>query len=198
MSSDADPNSAADAGMQADSAATPSDASSSSASSPSAASRLASRGGIAALVVGLGVLAGLGTFTFGYGKGASYLSNNPAGCANCHVMHDHFDAWQHSSHHHVAVCNDCHLPHNFVEWATKAEDGFMHSLKFTLENYHEPIRIRPHNSRITQNTCIHCHQDFVHALLPPPAGDGEASKASQETISCVHCHKNVGHAYRSP
>jgi cytochrome c nitrite reductase small subunit len=153
---------------------------------------------VAAFTIGLGVLAGMGTFTFGYGKGASYLSNNPAGCANCHVMQDHFDSWQHSSHHHVAVCNDCHLPHNFVgKWATKAEDGLMHSAKFTLENYHEPIQIRPHNSRITQNTCIHCHQDFVHALLPP-AVDGDSDVKLQETLSCVHCHKNVGHAYRSP
>ena len=153
---------------------------------------------VAAFVVGLGVLAGIGTFTFGYGKGSSYLSNNPVGCANCHVMQDHFDSWQHSSHHHVAVCNDCHLPHNFVgKWAVKAEDGLMHSAKFTLENYHEPIQIRPHNSRVTQNTCIHCHRDFVHELLPPEVTEGTET-ASHETISCVHCHKNVGHAYRKP
>jgi cytochrome c nitrite reductase small subunit len=157
------------------------------------------RYGAALFTVGLGVLAGIGTFTFGYGKGSSYLSNNPAGCANCHVMQDHFDAWQHSSHHHVAVCNDCHLPHNFVgKWATKAEDGFLHSLKFTLENYHEPIQIRPHNSRITQNTCLHCHEEFVHNLLPPAVDGDDTSAASQETTSCVHCHKNVGHAFRSP
>jgi cytochrome c nitrite reductase small subunit len=156
----------------------------------------------AAFAVGLGVLSGIGTFTFGYGKGSSYLGNNPAGCANCHVMHDHYASWQHSSHHHVAVCNDCHLPHDFVgKWATKAEDGFMHSLKFTLENYHEPIQIRPHNARITQNTCLHCHKDFVHNLLPPELVDdptAEENPARAETISCVHCHKNVGHAFRSP
>jgi cytochrome c nitrite reductase small subunit len=153
---------------------------------------------VGAFAVGLGVLAGIGTFTFGYGKGAGYLSNNPVGCANCHVMQDHFDSWQHSSHHHVAVCNDCHLPHNFVgKWAVKAEDGLVHSAKFTFENYHEPIQIRPHNSRVTQNTCIHCHKDFVHALLPPEVEAGEKI-AGHETLSCVHCHKNVGHAYRSP
>ena len=32
----------------------------------------------------LGILTGVGAFTFGYGQGWSYLSNNPATCANCH------------------------------------------------------------------------------------------------------------------
>ena len=39
-----------------------------------------------ALVVGasLGVIAGIGGYTFVYAKGASYLTNDPAACANCH------------------------------------------------------------------------------------------------------------------
>ena len=53
-------------------------------------------------VVLLGILSGLGAFTFGYGKGWSYLSSNPANCANCHVMQGHYDSWQNSSHRHVA------------------------------------------------------------------------------------------------
>lgn len=74
----------------------------------------------------LGLFAGVGVFTFGYGKGASYLSNNPQTCVNCHVMQDHFDAWQQSSHHHFAVCNDCHLPHDSIgKWITKADNGFL-------------------------------------------------------------------------
>ena len=67
-----------------------------------------------ATMVLLGIFIGLGAFTFGYGKGWSYLSSNPAACANCHVMQGHYDSWQNSSHRHVAVCNDCHLPHNLV------------------------------------------------------------------------------------
>ncbi|QDT09733.1 cytochrome c nitrite reductase small subunit [Planctomycetes bacterium K23_9] len=137
----------------------------------------------------LGVLAGLGTFTFGYGKGASYLSNNPETCVNCHVMQDHMDSWQQSSHHHVAVCNDCHLPHDFVgKWVTKADNGFFHSLAFTLQNYRDPIQIKPRNKRVTQSTCVSCHNDFVHSLLP--ATDDEGMQ------SCVHCHSDVGHAFR--
>jgi cytochrome c nitrite reductase small subunit len=137
----------------------------------------------------LGLLAGLAIFTFGYGKGASYLSNNPKGCVNCHVMQGHFDSWQHSSHHHVAVCNDCHLPHDPIgKWVTKADNGFFHSLAFTLQNYRDPIQIKPRNRRVTQSACVDCHKDFVHALMPASSGD--------EMISCVHCHDEVGHQHR--
>lgn len=141
------------------------------------------------LAVMIGMLGGIGAFTFGYGQGSSYLSNNPEACANCHVMHDHYDTWQKSSHHHVAVCNDCHLPHNFVgKWFTKADNGFFHSLAFTLENFHEPIQIKARNRRVTQNACMHCHQAVVHEMLPP--------NEQGDMLSCVHCHSSVGHALR--
>ena len=141
------------------------------------------------LAIMLGVLGGVGAFTFGYGKGWSYLSNNPTTCANCHVMQSHFDSWQNSSHRHVAVCNDCHLPHHPIgKWVTKGDNGFFHSLAFTLENYHDPIQIKPRNRRVTQGTCIHCHADFVHELsIGGPSG---------ELPACVHCHSDVGHALR--
>jgi cytochrome c nitrite reductase small subunit len=141
------------------------------------------------LTVMLGVLGGVGAFTFGYGQGASYLSNDPTACVNCHVMQDHYDTWQNSSHRHVAVCNDCHLPHDPIgKWVTKADNGFFHSLAFTLENFHEPIEIKPRNSRVAQNACLHCHAEFVHQQIP--------AKSDGEMLSCVHCHSDVGHALR--
>ncbi|MGB7329304.1 MAG: cytochrome c nitrite reductase small subunit [Rubripirellula sp.] len=137
----------------------------------------------------LGALGGLGAFTFGYGKGASYLSNNPQTCVNCHVMQGHLDSWQQSSHHTVAVCNDCHLPHDFIgKWVTKADNGFFHSLAFTVGGFDDPIQIKPRNARVTQGACVSCHKEFVHPLLPDTAGG--------DMQSCVHCHKSVGHAGR--
>jgi len=145
--------------------------------------------GMVTFAILLGLLAGIGTFTFGYGKGASYLSNNPETCVNCHVMQGHMDSWQNSSHHHVAVCNDCHLPHDFVgKWVTKADNGFFHSLAFTLQNYRDPIQIKPRNKVVAQGSCIHCHKEVVHSLLPATSG--------QDMQSCVHCHSDVGHAFR--
>jgi cytochrome c nitrite reductase small subunit len=146
-------------------------------------------GFLVALSVMLGILTGVGAFTFGYGKGWSYLSNDPTGCAICHVMQGHFDSWQNSSHRHVAVCNDCHLPHHPVgKWVTKADNGFFHSLAFTLENFHEPIQIKPRNRRVAQHACLDCHADIVHQMLPAETND--------EMLSCVHCHSDAGHAHR--
>jgi len=147
--------------------------------------------GVGAIVFAclLGMLSGIGTFTFGYGKGASYLSNNPQSCVNCHAMQDHMDSWQQSSHHHVAVCNDCHLPHDFVgKWVTKADNGFFHSLAFTMGDYKDPIEIKPRNHYVTESTCVSCHTDLVHSLLP--------AEDDQGMVSCVHCHADVGHAGR--
>ena len=143
----------------------------------------------AVLAILLGIGFGVGAFTFGYGKGWSYLSNSPTTCANCHVMQGHYDSWQNSSHRHVAVCNDCHLPHDPVgKWVTKANNGFFHSLAFTLENFHEPIQIKPRNRRVTQYACMDCHAEVVHQMLP--------TESAGEMLSCVHCHSDVGHAYR--
>ena len=125
----------------------------------------------------VGLLSGLGAFTFGYGDGAAYLGNDPASCANCHVMQEPYDAWVKSTHHAVATCNDCHLSHHPVgKWITKADNGFFHSVAFTTGNYPDPIRIKPRNKRVTQQAaCLHCHKDFVHSLLPPRPEDEGAT-----------------------
>ncbi|HMP69513.1 MAG TPA: cytochrome c nitrite reductase small subunit [Pirellulaceae bacterium] len=136
----------------------------------------------------IGSTAGLGAFTFNYGGGTSYLSNDPASCANCHIMQSHYDSWQNSSHRNVATCNDCHLPHDFMgKWFTKADNGLLHSWAFTMGNFHEPIQIKPRNRRVTQNACLYCHQDFVHAMLPV--------QEQGDMLNCTHCHYSVGHAH---
>ena len=67
------------------------------------------RPALAVLFAGLlGIPIGVGAFTFVYAKGGSYMTNDPQACANCHIMHDHYDAWMKSSHHSVATCNDQH------------------------------------------------------------------------------------------
>jgi cytochrome c nitrite reductase small subunit len=142
-----------------------------------------------ALALTLGTLGGLGAFTFGYGEGWAYLGNDPASCANCHVMQDHYDSFVHSSHHDVATCNDCHLSHHPIgKWFTKSDNGFFHSLAFTTGDFPDPIRIKPRNRRVTQAACLHCHADLVHALHVP---DDAAT-----SVECVHCHRDVGHALR--
>jgi len=141
------------------------------------------------LAVASGALCGLGVFTFGYGKGAAYLRDDPAACANCHVMREPFDSWMNSSHHAVATCNACHLaPHPLAKWVTKADNGFFHSLAFTTGRFPDPIRIKPRNRRVTQAACLSCHAEFVHATL--------AIAGRDESPLCARCHQDVGHALR--
>ena len=138
----------------------------------------------------LGVFCGLSVFTLGYGEGAAYLQNDPAVCANCHVMQWHYDSWLQSSHRDVATCNDCHLLHHPIgKWVTKADNGFFHSLAFTTGGFPDPLRIKPRNRRVTQLACLHCHGELVDAMLPPAEHDGE-------TLPCARCHRAVGHAER--
>lgn len=143
------------------------------------------------LAVALGVLAGVGGFTFRYAEGLSYFSTDPAACANCHIMQPHYDSWQKSSHHAVATCVDCHLPHDFIgKYIAKAENGYHHSKGFTFQEFPEPIMIKKKNSRILQENCLACHGDFVHELV-----DGVTTDA--DSVTCVHCHASAGHGPRA-
>lgn len=140
---------------------------------------------IAAAVL-TGVAGGLGVYTFVYAKGASYLTDDPQACANCHVMQDHLDAWAKSSHHAVAVCNDCHTPKDLIpKYLTKARNGYHHSVAFTTDNFHEPIQITPVNLSITEQACRSCHADIVLAI--------DAMSEPGNELSCVRCHATVGH-----
>jgi nitrate/TMAO reductase-like tetraheme cytochrome c subunit len=62
----------------------------------------------------IGVAIGIDVYTFAYAKGWSYLTDDPAACANCHVMREQFEGWLKSSHRAVASCNSCHTPPNFL------------------------------------------------------------------------------------
>jgi cytochrome c nitrite reductase small subunit len=142
-----------------------------------------------AIVIALtvGTAAGIGGYTFVYAKGASYLSNDPRACANCHIMQDHLDGWIKSSHRSAATCNDCHTPAGLIpKYYTKADHGFFHSLAFTTGKFHEPIQMKERSRRVTENACRKCHQDIVH--------DMEAITTLGETLSCIRCHAGVGHA----
>jgi cytochrome c nitrite reductase small subunit len=139
----------------------------------------------------IGVAAGIGGFTFAYAKGGSYMTDNPAACANCHIMQDQYSEWSKSSHHAVAVCNDCHTPPSFVgKYVAKARNGWHHSVAFTSGDFHEPIQITPHNRAITEQRCRSCHQPIVQAIDAHAA----STKGDDGSISCIRCHNDVGHA----
>jgi cytochrome c nitrite reductase small subunit len=140
------------------------------------------------LGIAAGLFFGIGGYAFVYARGASYLSNNPAACANCHIMQEQYDGWQRASHRAVAVCNDCHAPHTLVgKYTTKALNGFWHSFYFTFGGFQDPIRVTPRNAAVTEQTCRDCHETVVRAIDHAPA--------EGRTLSCVQCHRNVGHLH---
>lgn len=143
-------------------------------------------------IILIGASIGLGAFTFVYARGASYLTNDPAACANCHIMSEHFDAWRKSSHHAVAVCNDCHAPHDIIgKYATKARNGFWHSFYFTTGNFPDPLRITPRNREVTEHACRYCHAALTDVI------DGHTAKEDDDgSVRCARCHRYVGHLVR--
>ena len=141
-----------------------------------------------------GITVGLGAFTFGYARGYSYLTNDPSACANCHIMREHFDAWNKSSHKTVATCNDCHTPHTVVgKYAVKAKNGFWHSFYFTTGRYPDPLRITPSNRDVTSETCRYCHAEITSAI--DARGHSVATRQSDQS-DCIRCHRYVGHYVR--
>jgi len=142
------------------------------------------------LAILFGTLAGAGGYTFFYARGLSYLSDDPRACVNCHIMREQFDGWQKASHHAHAVCNDCHVPRGFIgKWLTKAENGWHHSRGFTLQDFHEPVRIKPGNAAVLNANCLHCHKDFTREITAHRV-------LNDEELYCVRCHNSVGHGPR--
>ncbi len=156
-------------------------------SAPGRARRRLPRGALV-LSLALGVLAGVGGYTFRYAEGLSYLSADPRACVNCHVMQPEFDGWQKASHHTSAVCVDCHLPESFVpKYLAKAENGWRHSRLFTTGGFREPLQVGPVGLEILQANCVRCHEPLVAEM---------AESAHGRDADCLHCHSTVGHGPR--
>ena len=137
---------------------------------------------VLAIIVGMSI--GIALYTFVYAKGGSYLTDNPRACLNCHVMRQEYDGWIKASHRQAAVCNDCHTPDGLIpKYASKAYNGFLHSVAFTSGHFPDVIQLKPYTRAITGRACLKCHAEIVHAIHV---------QRGQE-VSCLRCHQNVGH-----
>jgi cytochrome c nitrite reductase small subunit len=144
-----------------------------------------------ALAVLIGMAAGIGSYTFRYAHGLSYLSTDPRACVNCHIMQPQFDAWLNSSHRTVAVCVDCHLPEALIpKYIAKTENGWRHGKLFTTQRFVEPIRVQAAGMAILQENCVRCHEPLVHEVAP-------GHELASSDVRCVHCHAGVGHGDRT-
>lgn len=140
------------------------------------------------MAIVVGVAAGIGGYTFVYARGYSYVTNDPAACANCHIMRGHYDAWTRASHRSVAVCNDCHTPPGLIpKYVTKAQNGFWHSFYFTVGRFPDPIRITARNHEVTEMACRKCHAEITAVIDPAHTTNAAGG------LSCTTCHNDVGH-----
>jgi cytochrome c nitrite reductase small subunit len=154
---------------------------------------------VIAAVVLVGSFVGTGVFTFVHAKGHTYLSDDPAACMNCHIMREHYDGWRRGSHHAQATCNDCHLPHDnpLHAFYVKASNGYRHSKAFTLQDFAEPIRIVPANSKVLEDNCLRCHSDMIDLITARGTlGPATGMRGAVDLYGCVRCHVDVGHGPR--
>lgn len=136
------------------------------------------------LFTALGIFLGVGIYTFIYSKGYSYLSDDPKACVNCHIMRDNFDTWFTASHRNV-TCNGCHTPHNIVnKYIVKGENGFNHSLAFTL-GAPDVIKIKSRSADVVENNCIRCHQNMITSVF---------MQRDENRQRCFSCHRKAGHS----
>lgn len=141
----------------------------------------------------LGVIVGLGAGTLYISNAASYLSDKPEACMNCHIMAPQFATWQRGSHGRVTVCNDCHVPHDnvFRKYAFKAQDGMRHATMFTLRLEPQVIHVKEAGVAVIQENCQRCHEKL---LWPVTSGQVTASMAAHgEGKLCWDCHREVPH-----
>jgi nitrite reductase (cytochrome c-552) len=121
--------------------------------------------------------------------------------------------WQAAPHHLVATCNDCHTPAGFIsKYVVKAQNGWHHSLAFTLGDIPDVIRARPESRAVVEANCRHCHADLVDSLVHGgdmgcirchafALVDQENTKRNipaeaKQSGNCMHCHASIMPLYR--
>jgi len=134
-----------------------------------------------------GAFLGMSAYVARLSNAASYLSDDPKACINCHVMNPEFASWQHSSHARVAVCNDCHVPHDNLlsKYLYKAKDGTRHSFMFTFHMEPQVMKPTEEAKRVIQANCMRCHETLMESTYSPIFHSTERP--------CTECHREVPH-----
>lgn len=131
----------------------------------------------------VGIILGLALVLVRISNAASYLSDSPLTCINCHVMTDAYASWQRGSHAQAAVCTDCHVPHDNIvaKYGFKAMDGTKHSAVFTFRNEPQVLHLSTMARPVVQKNCLRCHQSQFEMI--------RLSDSSRQ--ACWNCHTNI-------
>ena len=142
-----------------------------------------------AVYVSTGFCIGMAILLARIANAASYLSDAPQTCMNCHVMTDAYATWQRGSHGRVAICTDCHVPHNNMaaKYAFKAVDGLKHSYVFTLRKEPQVLELSTRAVPVVQANCLRCHSDQMAMIR----------LAASLERKCWDCHNNIHGDVRS-
>ena len=135
----------------------------------------------------VGMCLGMGAWVARVSEAASYMSDDPKTCINCHIMFPQYATWLHSSHGRVANCNDCHVPHSSLaaKLFFKAKDGMRHASMFTLRMEPQVIQLSSAAIPVVEANCRRCHQQLV--------GDVHLRKWQPGDNRCWDCHREVPH-----
>ncbi len=135
------------------------------------------------LCLSVGGAVGMFLFVARVSNAVSYLSDAPETCMNCHVMTDAYATWKRGSHARVAVCMDCHVPHNNVvgKYAFKGMVGMKHSYVFTTRQEPQVLKLSEGARPVVQSNCIRCHNDQIAMI----------KLATSTEQSCWRCHQNI-------
>lgn len=145
------------------------------------------------VMVLLGAIVGLAIYIGKAANVASYMTDDPRACINCHVMTTEYITWNHSSHRGVASCNDCHVPHDnvFKQYAFKAKDGLYHATIYTLRTEPQAIVMHEAGQEAVQNNCIRCHANQVTDAKSVSWVDSHLTDRLDRT--CWECHRETPH-----
>lgn len=145
-------------------------------------------------IIMLGVLFGLGFYTVYASRAASYLSDEPATCVNCHIMAPFYATWNHSSHGRNATCNDCHVPQDnvFRKYYFKGKDGMRHASIFAIRGEAQVIQAINESANVIMENCIRCHTQLNTELVKTGRMNYEMAKAG-EGKACWDCHRDIPH-----
>ena len=142
------------------------------------------------------VFLGIGVYILYVSKFHSYLSDSPEACVNCHIMTPQYTTWSKSSHHNVASCNDCHVPHNnvFNKYYFKAKDGLRHATLFTLRMERQVIQIQEESAEVVQKNCERCHSQAFKSIKNCTNDDKEKEEeGGKGERKCWECHRETPH-----
>lgn len=146
------------------------------------------------LIIVLGIAFGLFFYLLYVSRMASYLTEEPSACVNCHIMAPYYQSWQKSSHQPWTTCNDCHVPQdNIIKgYAFKAMDGLYHAAIFTLRAEPQVIRPRHASYGAIMENCIRCHTELNQQFVK--TGMIKYSEVKNgEAKACWDCHREVPH-----